>query len=121
MSEVPIPKLLEQLEENRLYDIQLTICANGKTLKVMNGQVIKKRDGQPLLTMEYDGYSSEGEVVERYTYTYTFFMKNKAVGRLVFDEISGSLYLHLTNGQRVRVGCSINVSGMHEGRKPFLF
>ena len=59
MSEVPIPKLLEQLEENRLYDIQLTSCADGKKLKVMNGKVRKERDGEPLLTMEYDGYSSK--------------------------------------------------------------
>ena len=120
MSETPFPEVLEQMQEETFYNIQLT-CGEGRKLKVMNGKVFKKKNSQPLYTMEYDGNSSEGEVVERDTYTYTFFMNDKAVGTLVVGEQDKDLYLKLTSGRRVRVGCSIKINGVPEKRKAFLF
>lgn len=110
MSKVPIPKLLEKLQEGKLYDIQLTVCEDGKDIKVINGQVLKKKNSQPVFTID-DGYSSEGEILERDTYTYIFLKNNGKVGTLVHDSRGRNLYLKLmSSGRRIRVGCSISIS-----------
>ena len=102
--------LLDQLEENRLYDIQLTVCEADETLTVLNGKVLKKEiNSETMYTIEDNGYSSEGDVVEIKTYTYTFYnMRNEPVGTLV--QKGRYLYLKYNkDGTTVRVGCSIKI------------
>ena len=108
--------LLDQLEENRFYDIQLTVCEARERLRVLNGKVFKKKESEPLYTIKKDnGYNSDGEVVEIDTYTYTFYnMRNEPVGTLV--QKGRYLYLKYNeDGNTVRVGCSIKI------KKAFLF
>ena len=117
MSETPFPEVLEQMQEEIFYNIQLTLCGEGRKLKVLNGKLVKKN----LTLLEYDGYTSDAELVERDTYTYTFFMNDEAFGILVVDEQEEDLYMKLTSGRRVQVGCSIKINGVPEKRKAFLF
>ena len=65
------------------------------------------------------GYDSDTELIE--VYKYIFFIKNNAVGTLVFNKNDNNMYLKYNDGRKVRVGCSINISGQISEQKAFLF
>lgn len=111
MSEIAV---LRQLQEGENYDIELTVCEDSKSLNVIKGQVRKEVQ----LTLEEDnGYESDTEIIE--VYKYIFYIENKAVGTLVFNE--KDMYLKYNDGRKVRVGCSINITGEIRKPKAFLF
>lgn len=113
MSEIAV---LRELQEGKFYNIQLTVCEDTKSLNVINGKVRKEVQ----YTFEEEvGYDSDTELIE--VYKYIFFIKNNAVGTLVFNKNDNNMYLKYNDGRKVRVGCSINISGQISEQKAFLF
>ena len=112
MSEIAV---LRQLKQGIYYNIQLTVCEDSKSFNVINGQVRKQH-----VKFEYEedvDYESDTDVIE--VSKYIFYIENKAVGTLVFNE--KDMYLKYNDGRKVRVGCSINITGKIRKAKAFLF
>ena len=112
MSEIAV---LRQLKEGIYYNIQLTVCEDSKSLYVINGQV--RKEGVKYEYEEGVNYESDTEIIE--VAKYIFYIENKAVGTLVFNE--KDMYLKYNDGRKVRVGCSINITGEIRKPKAFLF
>ena len=78
-----------------MYEVELVADSCTGQAKVLKGKIQKKRIREQY-HIQRDPYDSEGEVVEKVTYSYTFFQDEKEIGE--FKQDKDKLFLIYKDG-----------------------
>ena len=81
-----IQDILAVLKEDTMYDVELVPDSCTGQAEVLKGKIQKKSRSSGFQITETDGYESEGDIVEKVTYTYNFLQNGEKIGELKEDK-----------------------------------